>query len=232
VPVYGQTDFAMNQHKKAQVVQRRLHDRYGPIPWSFDGDPVEEFIGTILSANTTGKNADRAFHALMQRFDHDWDLIRTAPPEEIKDTIRPAGMYNQKAPRIVATLEKILQDRGEYTLDYVAEMDVEAALRYLMSFPGIGHKTASIVLLFCFNKPTFPVDTHLQRISRRLGISKPNANPTQVTQDWEPLISPQHYYELHIHLIRHGRETCIARDPRCELCPLQEVCATYLGERR
>lgn len=218
--------------EKAETVRRLLRERYGNVAWNPEDDPVGELIGTILSANTTGKNARAAFQTLMQTFDHDWDRIRTAPPEEIKAAIRVAGMYNQKAPRIVAALERIYKDRGDYTLDYVAAMDTQAGLDYLTGFPGIGHKTASIVLLFCFNKATFPVDTHIQRISRRLGISRPKASPTQITHDWEPHIDPQHYYELHIHLIRHGRETCIARTPRCEICPLQDVCDYYQQHMR
>jgi endonuclease III len=85
------------------------------------------------------------------------------------------------------------------------------------------------VLLFCFNKPTFPVDTHIQRISQRVGVSRRKASPTEVTRDWEPLVDPASYYELHIHLIRHGREICTARNPRCEVCPLQDACDYYQG---
>ncbi|MEX1021429.1 MAG: endonuclease III [Litorilinea sp.] len=214
---------------KAEFVESRLLERYGPISWKPEGDPVAELIGTILSANTTGKNASVAFDALMTVFDYDWDRIRTAPPDAIIDSIRPAGMYHQKAPRIIAALERIYADRGDYSLDYVAKMDVDAGLDYLTGFPGVGHKTASIVLLFAFNKATFPVDTHIQRISQRLGISRAKADPTQVTRDWEPLVEPAHYYQLHIHLIRHGRETCTARSPKCEICPLQDACDYYRG---
>lgn len=219
----------MNQQEKARFVEQKLLEQRGPIEWKPEADPVEELIGTILSANTTSKNAGVALRALLQAFDGDWDRVRTAPPEAVKDAIRPAGMYNQKAPRIIAALERIYKDRGEYTLDHVAEMDVAEGLDYLTDFPGIGHKTAAIVLLFCFNKATFPVDTHIQRISRRLGISRAKAGPTQVTQDWEPLVDPANYYQLHIHLIRHGREICLARSPRCEVCPLQDACDYYLG---
>lgn len=220
----------MNKEEKARFVQQQLLAQYGPVPWKSNEDPVDELIGTILSANTTSKNAGVAFRALQARFDGDWDRIRTAPLDAIKETIRPAGMYNQKAPRIVDALERIHTDRGEYTLDYVAEMDVREGLKYLTGFPGIGHKTASIVLLFCFNKATFPVDTHIQRVSQRLGISRRKANPTQVTEDWEPLAQPENYYQLHIHLIRHGREICTARNPNCEICPLQDACDYYLGQ--
>lgn len=223
----------MNRQEKADFVLAQLEAKYGPIDWAdqrhAQADPVDELIGTILSANTTGKNAGAAFRNLQTAFGNDWDRVRVACEEEVIDAIRVAGMYHQKAPRIQAALKRIRQDRGEYNLDYVAAMEVEQALDYLQGFPGIGHKTASIVLLFCFNMPTFPVDTHLRRISGRLGISRVKANPTQVTRDWEPRVAPKSYYQLHIHLIRLGRELCKARNPVCELCPLQDGCDYFLG---
>jgi endonuclease-3 len=209
---------------KAWAVYRALVAAYGEPTWRPKYSPVDELILTILSANTNDKNSLRAFNALKEHFNHDWDRVRTAPLDEIKQVIRPAGMYNQKAPRIVQALEKLLQDVGDYRLDHLADLPVEQALEYLESFPGVGHKTASIVLLFCFNKGTFPVDTHVQRITQRLGLADSRADPAKVKQIWEALLPPETYYSLHLNMIRHGREVCQARNPKCAICVLQDQC--------
>ncbi len=212
---------------KAWEIHRRLLEAYGEPDWRPHYDPVDELILTILSANTNDRNSLRAFQRLKERFDGDWDRVRTAPLEEIMDAIRVAGMYRQKAPRIVAALEKLRQEQGGYTLEALRDMPVEEALAYLESFPGVGHKTASIVLLFCFGQPTFPVDTHVQRVSQRLGMVPPKASPLKVKQTWEALLPPETYYPLHLNLIRHGREVCKARNPRCQVCILQDLCDYY-----
>jgi endonuclease-3 len=213
--------------RKAEQAYARLNQAYGEPLWRPHRSPMEQLIVTILSANTNDVNSGRAFHQLMERFDDDWDAIRTAPLEEIKTAIRPAGMYNQKAPHIVRTLEMIYDEQGGYSLDHVAQMPVDEALVYLTRFPGVGHKTASIVLLFCFNAGSFPVDTHVQRISQRLGVAPRKSSPEQVKRIWESLLPPETYYALHINLIRHGREICRARTPRCEVCPVNGLCDYY-----
>lgn len=216
--------------QKARQVYDRLNQAYGEPAWRPHRPPMDQLIVTILSANTNDVNSGRAFRQLMERFDGDWDAIRTAPLEEIKTAIRPAGMYNQKAPNIVRTLEMIHEEQGVYSLDHVAKMPVDEALTYLTRFPGVGHKTASIVLLFCFNTGSFPVDTHVQRISQRLGIAHRKSSPEQVKRIWESLLPAETYYALHINLIRHGREICRARAPKCEVCPINEFC-DYYGRR-
>lgn len=217
----------MEKTQKAQEVFQRLNHHYGRPQWEPGRDPVDELILTILSANTNDVNSGRAFAQLQAAFHADWEAIRRAPLDEIKQAIRPAGMYHQKAPHIVATLEKLHQERGQYNLDHLPTLPVADALAYLMTFPGVGHKTASIVLLFCFNLGAFPVDTHVQRITQRLGISGPKANPLQIKLLWESLLPPESYYALHVNLITHGRQTCLARQPKCTLCPLQSLCADY-----
>jgi endonuclease III len=214
----------MDQTKKAQAIYTELAAYYGEPVWQPGEDPVDALIGTILSANTNDTNSGRAFDQLKAAFGNDWEAVRCAPLEAIKTAIRPAGMYNQKAPNIVATLTQLRQDRGEYSLDFLASMPVADALAYLTTFPGVGHKTASIVLLFCFNRGAFPVDTHIQRISQRVGISSRRSGAEQIKAIWESLLPPETYYPLHLNLIRHGRETCRAQTPRCERCPLQHLC--------
>jgi endonuclease-3 len=209
-----------------------LNEVFGRPQWQGGEDPVDELIWTILSANTNDINSGRAFRNLKATFGDDWEAVRTAPLEQIKETIRTAGMYNQKAPRIVQTLTRIKQMEGGYTLDHLATMEVPDALAYLTALPGVGHKTASIVLLFCFNRGSFPVDTHIQRISQRVGISGRRDSPEKIKGIWESALPPETFYPLHLNLIRHGREICGALRPKCEICPLQEVCdyANRTGE--
>jgi len=214
----------VNSNEKAVAIYETLVDFYGEPQWRLDADPMDTLIGTILSANTNDVNSGRALAQLKNQFDDDWDAVRTAPLEAVKAAIRPAGMYNQKAPNLVATLARIHADRGAYNLDFLSELPLSEALSYLTSLPGVGHKTASIVLLFCFNMGSFPVDTHVQRISQRLGMSGRSAAPERIKHIWEDLLSPSHYYALHVNLIRHGRELCLARKPRCHKCPLQTLC--------
>jgi endonuclease III len=215
---------------KAEVIYAALVAFYGEPCWQAGEDPVDALIGTILSANTNDVNSGRAFDQLKAAFGNDWDAVRTAPLAAIKEAIRPAGMYNQKAPHLVATLEKLYRDRGAYDLSFLATLPVAEALAYLTTFPGVGHKTASIVLLFCFNLGAFPVDTHVQRVSQRLGIARRRASAEEIKVLWERLLPPSTYYPLHLNLIRHGRELCQARVPRCAFCPLQPNCDYANGQ--
>ena len=208
----------------AQAVFEALTDEYGVQQRTFDADPLEMLIGTILSANTNDVNSGRAFRELKERYGGNWDAVRHAPLEDIKDAIRVAGMYNQKAPNIVNTLALIYDDRGAYSLDFLEEMDVTEAMAYLTALPGVGHKTASIVLLFRYGKATFPVDTHVQRISQRLGIVSARASAERVKHAWESLLPDETFFTMHVNLIQHGRTICHARKPKCDSCVLFELC--------
>ena len=211
---------------KARRIYDLLIEEHG-LPQREPWDPLRELILTILSANTNDVNSGRAFRSLMDHFGGDYDAIRTAPVDEIKSVIRVAGMYKQKAPRLIRTLDMVWAERGAYNIDHVAEMSVAEGEAYLGRFPGVGHKTASIVLLFSFAKAAFPVDTHVQRLSQRLGVSDPKASPARIKAIWESGIlgdDPDEYYALHINLIRHGRAVCQARKPLCDGCRLRPVC--------
>jgi len=214
----------INLQTKAHQVHDTLNAAYQPPPFQPHGPPLEQLILTLLSANTNDVNSGRAFDQLMAAFNGDWEAIRTAPLDAIKTAIRPAGMYNQKAPHIVATLTLLKEEQGSYNLDHLMEMDVAEAVKYLTRFPGVGHKTASIVMLFCFNAGAFPVDTHVQRITQRLGISARKASPEKIKVLWEGLLPPETYYALHVNLIQHGREVCLARKPRCTTCAVHALC--------
>lgn len=214
----------MEKQAKAQEIYLRLNQFFGEPIWAPGPDAVDELILTILSANTNDINSGRAFAQLKARFGNDWEAVRLAPLDELKAAIRPAGMYHQKAPHLVAALEQIKRDQGAYTLAHLATWPVQDALAYLTRLPGVGHKTASIVLLFCFNLGAFPVDTHIQRISQRLGLASRRTSPEKIKAIWEALLPPSTFYALHLNLIRHGRQLCTARLPKCALCPLQSVC--------
>jgi len=219
----------LEKQAKAQQVYARLKAFFGEPTWIPCPDVVDELIGTILSANTNDTNSGRAFAELKARFGEDWDAVRLAPLAAIKEAIRPAGMQQQKASHLVATLERLKHEQGDYTLDHLADLPVAEALAYLITLPGVGHKTASIVLLFCFNRGAFPVDTHIQRISQRVGIGSRRATPEKLKAIWEGLLPPATFYTLHINLIQHGRTICDARSPKCELCPLQTICDYFNG---
>ena len=225
----GMSDEATDEplRAKAEDVYARLNAYFGKPEWTGGDDPVDELILTILSANTNDVNSGRAFRQLKATFGDEWEDVRLAPLPAIKEAIRTAGMYNQKAPRIVETLTRIKEQEGGYNLDHLAAMEVADALAYLTALPGVGHKTASIVLLFCFNRGSFPVDTHVQRITQRVGLCGRRDSPEKVKGIWERLLPAETFYALHLNLIRHGREVCDARNPKCEICPLQLICDYY-----
>ncbi len=153
-----------------------------------------------------------------------WEAVRDARSAEVIDAIRPAGLANQKGPRIQQVLLEITEQRGSLSLDFLAELPVEEARSWLMSFKGVGPKTAAIVLLFSLDKPAFPVDTHIHRVTGRLGLRPERLSADQSHDYLEALFPPETYFTLHLNLIRLGREICQARRPRCSECPLQMYC--------
>ncbi len=212
----------------AAEIYRRLLAAYGEPTWRPYYQPLDELVLTFLSQNTSDLNSGRAFQALKARYPT-WQAVLDAPVDELAETIRSGGLARQKAPRIQKALRRILAERGEFNIDFLADLPVAEAMRWLTSFDGIGHKTASIVLLFCFNKPAFPVDTHVARVTRRLGLAGPKDSEEKIKAIWEQLTPPEWYYPLHLNLIRHGREVCQARRPLCAACVLNEVCR-YAGK--
>lgn len=211
---------------KALEVHRRLIEEYGNRPWRPRLDPVEELVSTILSQNTNDTNRDVAFERLGERFPT-WEQVRDAPVEEIIEAIRPAGLANQKGPRIQQALRTITRERGGISLDFLADMELEEARRWLSSIKGVGPKTAAIVLLFAFNRPAFPVDTHVHRVSKRLGLIGSKTSREKAHDDLEALMPEETYYAFHLNLIAHGRRVCQARTPKCVVCVLQDLCDYY-----
>lgn len=207
----------------AAEVYSRLQAAYGAPTWRPHYAPMDELVLTFLSQNTSDINSGRAFQALKARYPT-WEAVLEAPVEELAATIRSGGLAQQKAPRIQGALRRILEERGEFNIDFLADLPVEEALRWLTSFDGIGHKTASIVMLFCFGRPAFPVDTHVGRVTRRLGLANPKDSEEKIKRIWESLVPADWYYPLHLNLIRHGREVCHAQRPECTACILRSLC--------
>ncbi len=207
---------------RALQIHRRLLAFFGPAEEDAM-PPLDILILTILSQNTNDRNRDKAFAALRNRFPT-WEAVRDAPTEEVVEAIRPSGLANQKGPRLQNVLRQISAERGDLNLDFLADMPLEDARAWLMKFKGVGPKTAAIVLLFSLHMPAFPVDTHIYRVSGRLGLRPPKMSVEKTHEHLEALFPPETYFDAHLNLIRLGREICRARKPRCEACPLREMC--------
>jgi len=204
-------------------VLRRLREVYGELVWRPHHDATSELILTILSQHTNDRLSGRAFAELLARFPS-WDAIRRAPLEEIRDTIRFAGLAEVKAPRIRQALECIYAERGDYDLSFLADLPLDEARDWLLRLPGVGPKTAACVLMFALGRPALPVDTHVYRVSKRLGLIPPRMSADDAHGYLEARVPPDDIYAFHIGLIRLGRYVCLARAPRCASCPLAEVC--------
>jgi endonuclease-3 len=209
----------------ARQVHQRLLDFYGEPRWRNPLPAVDELVSTILSQNTNDVNRDRAFEALRGQF-QTWEQVRDAEPAAVVDSIRPAGLANQKGPRIQQVLREITQERGSLDLSFLKDLPLEEARGWLMKFKGVGPKTAAIVLCFSLGRPAFPVDTHIYRVSGRLGLRPEAMSVEDAHPHLESLFPPESYYAAHLNLIRLGREVCAARKPDCSRCPLQTVCKT------
>ena len=204
-------------------VLARLRAYYGtPEPRQSDG-ALAELVQTILSQNTSDVNTERAFASLWARFG-DWEAILAAPTSAVADAIRSGGLAEIKAPRIQGVLRAIEQDRGELSLEFLADLPLDEARSYLTSLGGVGPKTAACVLLFALGMPALPVDTHVHRVSKRLGLIGERISAEAAHRLLEATIPPAEMFDAHMLLIRHGRVICKALRPRCEACPLADVC--------
>jgi endonuclease-3 len=211
---------------KALEVHRRLEGVYGERSKQRHLDPISQLVSTIISQNTNDVLRDQAFDRLRQRFPT-WEQVRDAPTERVIAAIKIAGLSQQKGPRIQEALRHITAERGELSLDFLCQMEVEEAKRWLTAMKGVGPKTAAIILLFALDMPAFPVDTHVHRVSKRLGLIPQKASREKAHDLLEDLLPSETYYAFHLNLIRHGREVCQARQPRCELCVLRDLCDYY-----
>jgi endonuclease-3 len=212
--------------ERYQAIARRLADRYGRPIWRPVLPPVDELVNTILSQNTSDTNRDRAFAQLRARFPT-WETVRDAAPEAVIEAVRPAGLANQKGPRIQAVLKRISDEQGAISLEFLRDKPLDEAKVWLTGLNGVGPKTAAIVLLFAMNRPAFPVDTHVFRVTKRLGLIPSNVTVERAHELLAAIVPPDQYYAGHLNLIRHGREVCHARRPACSVCPLTDLCDYY-----
>jgi endonuclease-3 len=225
-----------------------LAARYGRPVWERRLDPTSELILTILTQNSADVNAEVAFEALRAAYPGsgevrahnagagwggvglsegaapDWAAIEFAPLPELTDVIRPGGLANQKAPRLQATLQRLREERGDYSLEFLGDMTAIEAREWLTTIPGIGKKTASVLLLFCFGQPLLPIDRHVERVMRRVGLLPPKTSLDEGHDLVLGLFEPDEMYEAHVNLIQHGRKVCHAQRPEHDVCPLRERC--------
>jgi endonuclease-3 len=225
-----------------------LAGSYGREAWERRLDPTSELILTILTQNSADTNAEVAFERLREAYPSglppevhkpgigwggvglpegappDWAAVEHAPLPELVEVIRPGGLANQKSPRIQATLRFIREDRGDYSLEFLGDMTALDARDWLTRIDGIGKKTASVLLLFCFGLPLMPVDRHVERVSKRIGLIPAKATADAAHDLFLAMLEPDQMYEAHVNLIHHGRVICHARRPACEICPVKARC--------
>ena len=204
-----------------EAVIELLAPVYGrPVP-QVSNDPLAELVLTVLSQNTSDTNSGRAFIDLMRAYPS-WDAIADAPAEDIVSAIQRGGLARVKAPRIQAILRAVRERSPNWDVGFLEEVPLEDARGWLRALPGVGPKTAACVLLFSLGRPALPVDTHVERVSKRLGLIPAAASAEHAHELLEALVPPADYYPFHMLLIKHGRRICSARRPACERCPLLE----------
>lgn len=209
-----------------QQVLELLINKYGKREFAPHHDPLSELILTILSQNTSDLNSRAAFANLKSRFQN-WEDILKADPANIAEIIKSGGLGQIKAARIQHALQGIKDKQGSLDLAWLENLPVSQAREWLKSLPGVGNKTANCVLLFALGRPALPVDTHIFRVSKRLGLIPEKASLDDAHQILEKLVPCEQIYNFHLLMIEHGRQTCIAQHPRCPVCILQEICPSF-----
>jgi endonuclease III len=208
---------------RAIKIHQTLLKAFGEPIWRNPLPAIDELVSTILSQNTNDINRDRAFDALRAKFPT-WVSVRDAKEKDVIAAIKPAGLANQKGPRIQQVLRAITEERGALNLDFLTDLPIEQARAWLTKFNGVGPKTAAIVLCFSLGKPAFPVDTHVYRVTGRLGLRPEKMYVEQAHPHLEAVFPPETYYAAHLNIIRLGREVCNARKPLCPKCPVNTLC--------
>jgi endonuclease III len=206
----------------AQVL-RLLRKEYGRRNWQPGQAPLSTLIATVLSQNTSDVNSHRALAALVNRFGS-WESVATADVSELAEAIRAGGLADIKARRIKSILHQIQEERGRLDLSFLDNAGLAEAKAWLRQLPGVGPKTAGCVLLFSLGKPAMPVDTHVFRVAKRLGMIGARVSVEKAHEILESLLPPKNVYEFHILMVEHGRRACKAQRPRCAGCVLKGPC--------
>ena len=204
-------------------VYRLLEEEQGIAQWESRFDPIEELVFTTLSQHTSDLNAFKAYDKLVEAFES-WELVMEGGTEDIAEAIRIGGLSKVKAPRIKAVLRDIREKCGGLDISFLREMPLEEAKAWLKELPGVGPKTAAIVLCFALGMPAMPVDTHIYRVSKRLGLIGEKVTADQAHDILEASVAPEQVFALHVYLITHGRQVCKARRPLCDRCALKDGC--------
>ncbi len=206
--------------RRVIAIRDRLREMYGRPVNDPHADPVHELVLTILSQNTSDTNRDVAYAGLRARFDS-WPEVRDAETSELEESIRRGGLAPTKAPRIQA----VLRELGDpIDLDWIRTADRDEALGYLTALPGVGRKTAACVMIFSFDRPEIPVDTHVHRVGGRLGLFRAKASFEEAHDEMRRITPPEDAYEFHMNLIYHGRALCRPARPKCDQCALLRMC--------
>ncbi len=208
-----------------------LEQEYGLLNWNPRKRHIDVLIETILSQHTSDLNSHRAFKSLMGTFDN-WQNVASSPIENIDQSIRCGGLSKVKATWIKQILQRIYNERGALTLDFLESMSTAEARDYLMNLPGVGLKTASCVLLFSLGRPSLPVDTHIFRVAKRLGLLGPDISIKEAHSLLQNKIHPSKIYQFHVHVIKHGKLVCHAKFPHCSECVLEEGCPSSLEPQK
>jgi endonuclease-3 len=186
-------------------------------------DPFETLIVTIISQNTANRNTAKAFENLSKRFEIRPEVLATAETSQIEECLKVAGLYRNKA-KAMRQVSKIILEKFHGNLEYILSLPFEEARKTLLQLPGVGSKTADVVLLFCSGKPTIPVDTHVDRVAKRLGLAPANGDYELVRRSLQSLFDPENYLAVHVLLILLGRKYCKAVNPMCKQCPMNALC--------
>ncbi len=214
-----------SDRRRVRTIHRRLRRHFGSLEPPRRSDPLDELILTVLSQHTSDTNAGRAFESLRAKYPS-WEQVAKARSTGVAAAIRSGGLANTKAPRIQAILREIAVREGRYDLSWMQDADDHDIRAYLTSLPGVGPKTAAVVLAFALGRSAMPVDTHVHRVTKRLGLVPPKSTAEQADGVLHDLVPAPIRVELHVGLITLGREICKAGTPRCRECPLNDICPT------
>ena len=229
----GRSQGAKGQGQTLDVAEvlDRLEARYGKVAYERRLEPMDELVSCILSQHTTDATSFPAFFRLREKYPS-WQQVVEAGPARVASVVKKAGLANQKARSIVSALKEIKAQTGAYSIDHLADMPMGEAREWLESLPGVGPKTASIVLCFAFGMDAIPVDTHIYRVSHRLGFIEKRVDANKAHDVLLRVVPKQDAYRYHVLLIQHGRTVCKAQRPLCDECELKDLCMYYKEERQ
>jgi endonuclease-3 len=200
-----------------------LKEDQGTVTWQRRYPPIDELVVTILSQHTSDLNAERAYQSLRKTFPH-WEAVADAPLARVEEAIRSSGLARQKAPRIQETLRRIRALRGNLDIEFLGTLPLEEAKAWLRQLPGVGPKTAAVLLSFAMGMDALPVDTHVHRVTRRLGLIGAKVTAEKAHGLLEAQVPPKDRFAFHVYLINHGRRICKALRPMCDVCVLRAIC--------